>query len=194
VSLGTGVAPQRAARRGGGVVPSFHSTIDFVQGVLNLLTDTDAAHDLVQTYLDAARRNRQSPTRYHRLDVVVDSAHLDLAEGDSLKLTDLRHLALDYVQREKPFHWRSFLRELGHRQPLAADDAYYDADLRVGGHDEARLVRRPVDSRHKPLHDVVLHETPSSWLRPLRKRAAKLTGIHGFFSGKKYPSPSSASL
>ena len=198
VSLGTGVAPTRAARRGS----QLHSAVDLIQGVMNLLTDTDAAHDLVQTYLESIRRNRNAPTRYHRLDVIVDASHLDLAEGDSLKLTDLRHLALDYVKREKPYHWKGLLSELAFNADVLIDedddfsgnnrrrrryDPDYSDDDVFSALGESRVVRRKVATRDAIVQDL---GPTSDWLRPLRKRAAKVTGIHGFFSGKKHPTTS----
>ena len=179
VSLGTGVAPTKAARRGSLVLSSF----DLLQGVMNLLTDTDAAHDLVETYLDGARRNRDSSTRYHRLDVVVDSSHLDLAEGDSLKLTDLRHLALDYVRREKPYHWKSLIAELDGKRRRSHTDNIFDIDV-----EDAQIMTRSdlASKKHKKIYDLETYDDKKkdSWLRPLRKTAAKATGMHGFFSGK----------
>mmetsp|Transcript_2268 Transcript_2268/g.6932 ORF Transcript_2268/g.6932 Transcript_2268/m.6932 type:complete len:489 (+) Transcript_2268:1177-2643(+) len=156
VSLGTGVAPQRAAKTTG-----LYSHLDFAEALFNLLTDTDATHDLVLRHLDSAsRRTSRPPTRYHRLDAVLDASHLRLDEGDERALRALRSMALDYLQRDKSRDWAALVKEL---RGDPADDlpAVYDVDV---------LPPRP--------------SAYDTWLRPLRKRAARITGLHGFFSNK----------
>ncbi|KAJ8604117.1 hypothetical protein CTAYLR_001787 [Chrysophaeum taylorii] len=155
VSLGTGSAPYRATRTDG-----IHSHIDFFEGLFNLITDTDATHDLVKRHLHSKRRHVK-PTRYHRLDAFLDASHLRLDEGDERALRALRAMALDYLQREKTHDWDSLVREFRGVPDDDSDDltALYDID-------------------------EVPYTPSTSWLRPLRKRAARITGMHGFFSGK----------
>mmetsp|Transcript_3852 Transcript_3852/g.5853 ORF Transcript_3852/g.5853 Transcript_3852/m.5853 type:complete len:593 (+) Transcript_3852:4584-6362(+) len=174
VSLGTGIAPVKAARRNNGIF----SALEFVTGIINLITNTDNAHDLVDLYLRANRAYRRTSTRYHRLDVVIDPAHLDLAQGDGDALTDLKSLALDYLRREKPHHWRALLRELDESSNVVELDDLIETRLLLSSRQEGETL--------SPLHGSPSSTTHSSTtLRSLRKRTAKLTGMHGFFSGKK---------
>ena len=97
VSLGTGSAPAGdvvVGRRSAGVVVGFRELAaarDFVSGIIDLLPDTDATHDLVRRQLrDTWPSLIQERTR---LDAVIDARHLGLAEGDAG--WDLRAMALD---------------------------------------------------------------------------------------------------
>ena len=75
---------------------------DFVSGIIDLLTDTDATHDLVRRQLrDTWPSSQHLQERYHRLDAVVDARHLGLAEGGAECLRDLRAMVLDYIKRER---------------------------------------------------------------------------------------------
>lgn len=166
VSLGTGISPLRAHRSSHWL----HSHLDFAEGLINLVTETDATHDLVKRYLESFkhtayghfyRSKQRTFARYHRLDPVLDASNLKLDEGDETALRALRSMALDYLQREKTHDWAALVRELK-------------------GH--------PQDHDQQPLYEAEEVETrPASsdkWLRPFRKRAARITGIHGFFSNK----------
>ena len=89
VSLGTGSAPARATSSSGAEVLGLLSALanlaaarDFVSGIIDLLTDTDATHDLVRRQLRDTWPSLIQE-RYHRLGDVVDARHLGLAEGDA---------------------------------------------------------------------------------------------------------------
>ena len=71
-----------------------------MSGIIDLLTDTDATHDLVRRQLRDTWPSLIQE-RYHRLDAVIDARHLGLAEGDAECLRDLRAMALDYIKRER---------------------------------------------------------------------------------------------
>ena len=114
VSLGTGSAPARAASSSGEEARSFLGSLprtvkaarDFVFNILDLLTDTDATHDLVKRQLRDVWRPDELTRRYHRLEAVVDARHLKLDEGDADCLRDLRAMALDYLKRDRGLEWR----------------------------------------------------------------------------------------
>lgn len=165
-SLGRDV-PELVVSLGTGVAPlratratGFHSHLDFAEALFGLLTDTDATHDLVKRHLESKRRSTKH-TRYHRLDAILDASHLRLDEGDERALRTLRSMALDYLQREKTHDWTALVREL-RGDPKDDLPTVYDIDV---------VAPRPHSD---------------SWLRPFRKRAARITGMHGFFSNKPY--------
>ncbi|KAH8053203.1 hypothetical protein JL721_10713 [Aureococcus anophagefferens] len=117
VSLGTGAAPAKArssaadARSFLGAIPrSVSAARDFVEGLANLLTDTDTTHDLVKRTLRETWRGDELHERYHRLDAVIDARHLRLDEGDVDVLRDLRAMALDFLKRDKHVEWKALLR------------------------------------------------------------------------------------
>ncbi|KAJ1455092.1 acyl transferase/acyl hydrolase/lysophospholipase [Pelagophyceae sp. CCMP2097] len=164
VSLGTGAAPARARREleaGDGHV---QSTLDFAEGLLNLLTDVDATHELVKRTLRTRWRGHELDKRYHRLDAVLDAGQLKLDVGDDHALRNLRLMAVDFLKREKSREWHALLEALKQRTT-------------------------PNDVRVSPLGDddvaVAIPVPHASWLRPYRKKVAKVTGLSGFFSQKK---------
>ena len=80
VSLGTGSAPARATSSSGaevlGLLSAFANLAaarDFVSGIIDLLTDTDATHDLVRG--NCGTRGRRRSRSDHRLDAVADARH-----------------------------------------------------------------------------------------------------------------------
>ena len=169
VSLGTGAAPAKArssaadARSFLGAIPrSVSAARDFVEGLANLLTDTDTTHDLVKRTLRETWRGDELHERYHRLDAVIDARHLRLDEGDVDVLRDLRAMALDFLKRDKHVEWKALLRAL----------------KQGPGKKKAPHVYSVVDL------DVVAAPPAASALRPLRKTCARVTGLHGFFSRK----------
>jgi len=171
VSLGTGSAPARATSSSGaevlGLLSAFANLAaarDFVSGIIDLLTDTDATHDLVRRQLrDTWSTNLQE--RYHRLDAVIDARHLGLAEGDAECLRDLRAMALDYIKRERGLEWRHLVDALQRRSGGGTQRVYAVVDL----DEESMQVAKP----HR-----------AGLLRPVRKKFARATGLHGFFSKK----------
>lgn len=169
VSLGTGSAPARATSSSGAEVRGLLSAAanlaaarDFVSGIIDLLTDTDATHDLVQRQLRDTWSNKDLPRRYHRLEPVVDARHLGLAEGNSECLRDLRAMALEYVKRDRGLEWRHLVEALQKRASGGTQRSYNVVDL-----DESMVVAKS--------HTI---------LRPVRKKFARMTGLHGVFSKK----------
>ncbi|KAH8078772.1 hypothetical protein JL720_9518 [Aureococcus anophagefferens] len=157
VSLGTGAAPAKArssaadARSFLGAIPrSVSAARDFVEGLANLLTDTDTTHDLVKRTLRETWRGDELHERCHRLDAVIDARHLRLDEGDVDVLRDLRAMALDFLKRDKHVEWKALLRAL----------------KQGPGKKKAPHVYSVVDL------DVVAAPPAASALRPLRKTCA----------------------
>ena len=171
VSLGTGSAPARATSSSGaevlGLLSAFANLAaarDFVSGIIDLLTDTDATHDLVRRQLRDTWPSLIQE-RYHRLDAVVDARHLGLAEGDAECLRDLRAMALDYIKRERGLEWRHLVDALQRRSGGGTQRVYAVVDL----DEESMQVAKP----HR-----------AGLMRPVRKKFARATGLHGFFSKK----------
>ena len=126
---------------------------DFVSGIIDLLTDTDATHDLVRRQLRDTWPSLIQE-RYHRLDAVIDARHLGLAEGDAECLRDLRAMALDYIKRERGLEWRHLVDALRRRSGGGTQRVYAVVDL----DEESMQVAKP----HR-----------AGLMRPVRKKFAR---------------------
>ena len=103
--------------------------------------------------------------RYHRRDAVSDARHLGLAEGDAECLRDLRAMALDYIKRERGLEWRHLVDALRRRSGGGTQRVYAVVAL----DEESMQVAKP---------------RRAGLMRPVRKKFARATGLHGFFSKK----------